>query len=469
MITDLSISNFKDIREDFMHHAADVVQEKILLNWQDRIPPYCRSRAMQMLRVAKSYRDARWLDPAGENKRFTYSQTTFLSDPDNPVNDENGKGKIDCSTYMHLVLRGINYANSPYAHKEGDAYPASYKITAPVETSTAYAWADDSLRCSNTLTNTALTAKPGKLVRTAAEFAKYYAAAGRIFPYTDDTKDYVRPGDLIFFRNRGNETDRFSHIHHIGMVTDSAGKYLNVTSDENHNVVVVSDIESSRSDREIAFIARPFYEKKKDGEYPPVMNYLEGGWELPEGDTEAKKSDGTPTYVIATTNLSAGTIWTHTETTHQAEEHSTFTIIPASSPLYLPAGTYRLSGAPCYFDKRQSLDHIRWALRLNLYPNDSPHMTYTGIGYRADDNMSDGIVRVVMSTDNHMVTDENPNPRPRICDRGSGAEFTLESGKWFTADIFIAKRPTGETSAHPQYSNENVNKDIWRPKLIRIG
>ena len=461
MITDLSISNFKEIREDFMHHAADVVQEKILLNWQDRIPPYCRSRAMQMLRVAKSYRDARWLDPAGENKRFTYSQTTFLSDPDNPVNDENGKGKIDCSTYMHLVLRGIDYASSPYGHMEGGAYPSSYKITAPVETSTAYAWADDSLRCSNTLTNTALTAKPGKLVRTAAEFAKYYAAAGRIFPYTDDTKDYVRPGDLIFFRNRGSDTDRFSFIHHIGMVTDSAGKYLNVTSDENHNVVVVSDIESSRSDREIAFIARPFYDKEKSAGHPFVANYLEGGWELTEGDNEDDSG------VTARANLSAGTIWTHT--TGSVNNSSTFTLIPTSSPLYLPAGTYRLSGAPCYFDKRQSLYHIRWALRLNLYPNDSPHMTYTGIGYNAADNTSGGIVRAEMSTDNHLVTDANPNPRPRICDRGSGAEFTLESGKWFTADIFIAQHPDGGNTDASLYSNTSASEDIWRPELIRIG
>lgn len=455
---------FNDAKNAILRDTAHAFGENLMLNWQDSIPPYSPRGSMQAVGTAKTYWDAR------KNGRvFTYSQTTFLSDPGNPVNDENGNGKIDCSTYMHLVLRGIDYANSPYADKIDGAYPPNYTdyTPKPVQTNISYPWADDSLRCSNTLTNTALTAKPGKLARTAAEIAKYYAAAGRIFPYTDDTKGYVRPGDLIFFRNRGSETDRFNHIHHIGMVSEQEGKYYNVTSGR-EAVVVISPIETRRHDREIAFIARPFYEREAQPEAEP-FNYLNSGaWTLPEGDTKAKKSDGTPNHVIATTNLSAGTIWTHTDGT-DASDNSTFTLVPTSSPLYLPAGTYRLSGAPCYFDNRQSLHHIRWALRLNLYPNDSPHMTYTGIGYNANDDMTHGIVRAEMSTDNHLATAENPNPRPRICDRGSGAEFTLDSGKWFSADIFIAKHPDGGDTPASLYSNTSDSKDIWQPKLIRIG
>lgn len=71
--------------------------------------------AEQVVKTAKSYYENR--------HRLIYSgkAETFLSGA--PLYDEKsgGKGNIDCSTFIHLMLQGIPYEKSPYAiGKEGD-------------------------------------------------------------------------------------------------------------------------------------------------------------------------------------------------------------------------------------------------------------------------------------------------------------------------------------------------------------
>ena len=137
--------------------------------WSDKMPPYCEQHALQAVSVARSYWNAR----ANGIKSFAYSHSTFLSGG-NPINNPQGAGVIDCSTYMHLVLRGIRYQDSPYA--TGNA---------TLSTNAYYPWTSNELGHSDTLSGT---------VRKAADIAAYYWAAGRVFPVSKKTD--ARPGDL---------------------------------------------------------------------------------------------------------------------------------------------------------------------------------------------------------------------------------------------------------------------------------
>ena len=76
--------------------------------WADSAPTYCEPRALEAVDVAKSY----WIARAS-GRKFVYSGgATFLDGA--PLNNASGQGLIDCSTYIHLVLRGIPYQKSPY-------------------------------------------------------------------------------------------------------------------------------------------------------------------------------------------------------------------------------------------------------------------------------------------------------------------------------------------------------------------
>ena len=121
--------------------------------WADSALTYCEPRALEAVDVAKSY----WIARAS-GRKFVYSGgATFLDG--SPLNNASGQGLIDCSTYIHLVMRGIPYHKSPYVNTAANA---TYNASA-LATNTAYAWADDHIRSSNTL---------GGMVRYAADLVE---------------------------------------------------------------------------------------------------------------------------------------------------------------------------------------------------------------------------------------------------------------------------------------------------------
>ena len=134
---------------------ATKIQQLKRYRWADSAPTYCEPRALEAVDVAKSY----WIARAS-GRKFVYSGgATFLDGA--PLNNASGQGLIDCSTYIHLVLRGIPYQKSPYVNTNANsAYNPSDLVT-----NTAYTWADDHIRFSKTL---------GGMVRYAADLAAYY-------------------------------------------------------------------------------------------------------------------------------------------------------------------------------------------------------------------------------------------------------------------------------------------------------
>ena len=373
--------------------------------WADSSLTYCEPRALEAVDVAKSY----WIARAS-GRKFIYSGgATFLDG--SPLNNAAGQGLIDCSTYIHLVMRGIPYHKSPYVNTAANA---TYNASALV-TNTAYAWADDHIRSSNTL---------GGMVRYAADLAAYYWAAGRAFTDASQRK----PGDLIFHSTHQNS--RFMSISHVSIVSDNIDQYYNVT--DVANTVVRTNYANRNAD--IVFFARPDYERLSQQTYSfdPEHNYLAYPWIL--GDSASYSSGVTATAAEAgiTTSCSGATAAT------------TIPVVSSSYPLYLPAGTYQLSGAPAYADRRARVDYSYWGLRL--YPSDGRSITSRVTGFTSAKYTSGPV--------------EATQTQALVWEKGYGATFTIDSPMSFYCNIYISKTPTSAA-----YSGT----DLWTPTLRRTA
>ena len=428
----------------FLDGIENSFLDNLMLKWQEDIPPYCPELALEAVNVAKSYRDA--VD--NNYASFVYSGgATFLDD--GVVKDSDGMCRIDCSTYIHLVMRGIDYEHSPYAMTlPENNFPAEDLIT-----NWAYSWADDSLRASRTLSNALRTHEDGKLVRFAADLAAYYWAGKRVFPYTAATLDYVKPGDLVFYSR--SDKDRFMHISHVGIVLDNnlAGyednvlRMYNVMNSDNDNAPVVTISRVQQENRTIAFFARPDYAGTARHVTLPGTNYLDAPWSFNISDGKAKSN------VLVTPNYQAGTIWTGTDGVTEVNDETLIILFDSKHPFYLPAGTYHLSGAPAHPDIRSEYGRTRWGLRV--YPFEGERIPFS----------QTGLEDVSVSTTQTKTDSPTGDSYTKIWDVGFGADFTLSSGRWMRASIYISSTPDGSNA----YSNLDPAEDIWRPTLIRTA
>ena len=388
---------------------AALFYQKILqlrrYRWADSVPTYCEPRALEAVDVAKSY----WIARAS-GRSFVYSGgATFLDG--SPLNNASGAGLIDCSTYIHLVMRGIPYSKSPYTNTAANA---AYNASA-LSTNTAYAWADDHIRQSATL---------GGMVRYAADLAAYYWTAGRAFVDASQR----RPGDLIFHSTHQNS--RFMSISHVSIVSDNIDQYYNVT--DVANTVVRTNYANRNAD--IVFFARPDYERlaAKTYTFDPEHNYLAYPWIFGESKTYASGVTATAAEAGVTTSCSGATAST------------TIPIVSSNYPLYLPAGTYQLSGAPAYQDRRARVDYSYWGIRL--YPSDGRSITSLVTGYTSAKYTSNPTT--VSQTQDH------------VWEKGYGATFSIDSPMGFYANLYISKTPTASA-----YSGT----DLWTPTLRRTA
>lgn len=304
-------------------HSGDIVADEFYskIKQLPRLTPYarqdlpwCGSAANQAVAVARSYWDAR----ISSKRAFTYSggKTFYNTDKDGPypVNDENGNGLIDCSTFIRLVLSGVDYLHSPYVTgKREDGAPRK----------DLYSWANEDLDAND--------------VRYAADLAEYFFLTGRVLDGFED----LRPGDIIFHATPGSITNRFMCISHVSIVaeegyhTADGVAYYNVTSDSN-NCVVIRSGWGSRDD--YVFVARPNYEPARS--YPALdenINLLMPPWySVPKtikGCTMSVSADGKSMTAVGTPT-----------------ESVSFTLISGDHPMYLLPGSYKLSGAPARAD-----------------------------------------------------------------------------------------------------------------------
>ena len=374
--------------------------------WADGTLVYCEPKAMQAVYVARTY----WLARAS-GRNFLYSGgATFLDG--NPVNNSSGQGLIDCSTFIHLVMRGITYDKSPYTNVAANATYNASSLT----TNTSYTWADDHIRQSNTI---------GGMVRYAADLAAYYWTSGRVF--TDASKR--KPGDLIFHSTKQN--NRFMSITHVSIVSEDVDQYYNVT--DLNNTVVRTAYANRNTD--IVFFARPDYERIADKTYTfdPTFNYLAYPWICGSSGSFSSGVSMTANSNGLTTSCSGATAAT------------TINLVSSAYPLYLPAGTYKLSGAPAHQDRRARVDYSYWGLRL--YPSDGRSISSQVTGYTS---ASYG------SAPSAVVT----QTQAFVWEKGYGATFSITSPMSFYANIYISKNPT---------SAAYNGTDLWKPTLTRTA
>lgn len=374
--------------------------------WADSNLVYCEPKAMEAVYVARTY----WLARAA-GRKFTYQGgDTFLDGA--ALNDDSGAGRIDCSTFIHLVMRGITYDKSPYTTRTANAtYNAS-----DLATNTSYTWADDHIRSSSTL---------GGMVRYAADLAAYYWTAGRAFTDASQRK----PGDLIFHTTKQN--NRFMSITHVSIVSEDIDQYYNVTEIEN---VVVRTAYANRN-ADIVFFARPDYERIADRSYTfdPNFNYLAYPWICGNSGIFSSGVSITANSNGLTTSCSGATAAT------------TINLVSNAYPLYLPAGSYKLTGAPAYQDRRARVDYSYWGLRI--YGSDGRTLTSQVKGYTSA-NYSNPPTAVTTQSQIY------------VWDKGWGATFTIDSPMSFYSNIYISKTPT---------STAYNTTDLWTPKLVRTA
>lgn len=374
--------------------------------WSDGSLVYCEPKAMEAVAVARSY----WIARAS-GRPFVYSGgATFLDGA--ALNNSSGAGLIDCSTFIHLVMRGITYDKSPYTNRTANATYAASNLS----TNTAYTWTDDHMRQSATL---------GGMVRYAADLAAYYWTAGRV--YTDAS--LRKPGDLIFHSTEDN--NRFMSITHVSIVSEDVDQYYNVTNITN---TVVRTAYANRN-ADIVFFARPDYERIADKTYSfdPNYNYLAYPWICGDHSVYSSRVFATASTNGLTTTCSGATAAT------------TINLVSSSYPLYMPAGTYKLSGAPAYQDRRARVDYSYWGLRL--YPLDGRTITSNVVGYTSASYSS---TPTAATTQNQAY----------VWEKGYGATFSIDTPMSFYANIYISKTPA---------STAYNGTDLWVPKLVRTA
>ena len=311
-------------------HSGDIVADEFYskIKQLPRLTPYKKSNpvwvgyyANQAVAVARTYWEAR----VSGKRSFYYSggKTFYNTDKVYPVNNDAGEGLIDCSTFIRLVLGGVDYLHSPYATgNREDGAPRK----------DLYQWADTALAENN--------------ARYAAELAEYFFLTGRVLDGFED----LRPGDIIFHATPGSINNRFMCISHVSIVaedgfrTEEGVAYYNVTSDSNNNVVIRSRW-GARDD--YVFAARPDYEPARS--YPALdesINLLMPPWygvpTTKNGCTMSVSDDGKSLTAVGTPS-----------------ESVSFPLVSNSYPMYLRPGHYTLSGAP----KRPDVDSgYTWGL-----------------------------------------------------------------------------------------------------------
>ena len=241
---------------------------------------YCPEAAGQVLAVAETYL------ANAERLIYSYGSRTFLSGYEIFDAAFDGRGNVDCSTFLLLVLSGIPFEASPYATgtTEGLA-PAKepWVQTGLVDFSglpKTYVDIADRigrpyLKCEKGL-DLEKAAAMGIRVETLGEeirksgaarrstlLAQHYVRRGEAF----SDPAYLRPGDLVFYRSArffGAHGDADAQIVHVGitardtaLMINSSG-YLSKERSVREKLPAVS-LSEICGKRKPSFFARPAY------------------------------------------------------------------------------------------------------------------------------------------------------------------------------------------------------------------
>lgn len=241
---------------------------------------YCSEAAGKVLAVAETYL------ANTDRLIYSYGSKTFLSGYEIFDTAFGGRGNIDCSTFLLLVLSGISFERSPYA-------TGTTENLAPAQDSWVQADLIDFsdlpkhyidiadrigrpyLKCEKGLDLDKAAAmgisvqmlgeeiRKSGATRRSTLLAQHYIQSGEA--YSDPA--YLRPGDIVFYRSAkffADHSDFEAQIVHVGIVTQDIARMINSSGYlskeravlENLPAVSVSEIYGRRTP---SFFARPAY------------------------------------------------------------------------------------------------------------------------------------------------------------------------------------------------------------------
>lgn len=159
--------------------------------------PYDETGARQALDLAQSYVDAQL-----SGRQFSYGKNWLYTKSD--ILNVGGAGMVECDTYMALVLRGVDYANSPYALPTStETFDYDTLHLNPHE----YPWVT---RLLETIRENIYLHRD---VRFAPDIAWMMWFLGGVFSDINN----AHPGDLVFWNNPLKNT-YFGQVSHVGLL-----------------------------------------------------------------------------------------------------------------------------------------------------------------------------------------------------------------------------------------------------------
>lgn len=356
-----------------------------------------------------------WNAKAGGSKAWAYRDGHGCIKGAGEVNDSDGAGVIDCSTYIDLVLRGIGYAQSPYAATaEPGASTDPQAVTCRDE-----AWAEPYLDRQTDPEASNLRQKGADgLYRclTAADLAAYYEAYGLAW---EPGGREPRAGDLCFFDKRNADgalayPTRWRGISHVGIMTGPEA-FLNATDYPSSGNLIRTKVSS----RAPMLYARPLYGGLSAGasdDLDPARgaNLLPGLWA------------GFPLGESAVNGLAVSCGGLGLSFSGAPSASFTRKLVSPSCPLHLPPGNYRLSGfSNGTGTNTASATHSLWGLRV----------------WDADGS---GIPGTTWSSSGAATAARTP-----CWDMGGGCEFELASETQVSIDLYLGARDCSQLGVRP--------------------
>ena len=156
--------------------------------------PY-NAAAEQAVAIAKTYYDS--LD---ENRVWSYGANFVTYNNNTVVNDEAGRGKMECDSLVAMVMLGIPYALSPYANTDANATKEFSEMTINPNN---YGW------CLPWTYNAVL----GRKVTWTGGQNWWLWDNGLTFKYIGNEP---KKGDIVIFTKPTSKY--FDHIYHIGII-----------------------------------------------------------------------------------------------------------------------------------------------------------------------------------------------------------------------------------------------------------
>ena len=368
--------------------------------------------------VARSYHLAR----VNGHASFQYSQNDNIWN--GQITNSAGHCLIDCSTFVALCLRGIDYLHSPYNNATGieDATFTSTDI-ALASANSEYLWADEWLDKQTDPSFRDIGLDGYRSVRTAAQIAEYYYGGRGSILYEYETSPTevpsgLLPGDLVFWSKESAsdaQKSRFKAISHVALVSKDGVHYYHATGSETIKGTTIQYSSLETHLEEISLILRPDYNPRVVVQTPLNHNLL-------------------PQYEFSSCGVQSNTVKNGVVFAPRTDKgfdiqgapqaDTTFYVCANNDAIPLEPGTYILSGTPIHSEISDNSQSLRWGL------------SFKDIG------------------GNDTFTDVDGN---RAWDRGQGCTFKITATAWIRVYFYIS----GDLTDDATYT--------VKPSLIKIN